>query len=114
MIDPTDIHALSDFQRNAKKHLARLKKTGRPEVLTVNGKPAAVVQDPEAYKRFCEYVFGTPDSVVIRQSLSDFAAGRARPLKEVVAELRDRHGLKGSSASNPKSRKARSSHRVNP
>lgn len=96
MINPTDIHALSDFQRNAKKHLTRLKKTGRPEVLTVNGKPAAVVQDPEAYKRLFEYAFGISDSAAIDQALDDVAKGRVRPWKDVKAELLVKHGFKKS------------------
>ena len=45
MIEPQDIHSLSDFQRSAKTHIARLKKTGRASVLTVNGKAAVVVAD---------------------------------------------------------------------
>ncbi|MBC7819661.1 MAG: type II toxin-antitoxin system Phd/YefM family antitoxin, partial [Planctomycetaceae bacterium] len=38
-----DIYSLTDFKANAKEHLERLHSTGRPEVLTVNGKAEAVV-----------------------------------------------------------------------
>ena len=38
MIRTSNIRSLSEFQRNAKRHIRRLKKTGRPEVLTVNGR----------------------------------------------------------------------------
>ena len=31
-------YSLTDFKLNAKEHLERLRATGRPEVLTVNGK----------------------------------------------------------------------------
>ena len=40
MIALQDIRSLTDFQRNTKAHLKRLKATGRPAVLTVNGKAA--------------------------------------------------------------------------
>jgi hypothetical protein len=38
MIKLEDIGSLTDFARNTKTHLKRLKRTGRPELLTVNGK----------------------------------------------------------------------------
>lgn len=50
MIDVRDIHSLSSFQRNTREHIRHLKRTRRPEVLTVNGKAELVVQDAEAYQ----------------------------------------------------------------
>jgi prevent-host-death family protein len=40
--------SLTDFQRNAKAYLERIRRSGRPIVLTVNGKAAAVVHDARA------------------------------------------------------------------
>ena len=54
MIRPEDIGSLTDFARNAKAHLKRLKRTGRPELLTVNGKAEVVVQNAAAYQRLIE------------------------------------------------------------
>jgi PHD/YefM family antitoxin component YafN of YafNO toxin-antitoxin module len=51
MIRPEDIGSLTDFSRNTKAHLKRLKRTGRPELLTVNGKAEVVVQNASAYQR---------------------------------------------------------------
>ena len=51
MIRPQDIGSLTDFSRNTKAHLKRLKRTGRPELLTVNGKAEVVVQSAAAYQR---------------------------------------------------------------
>ena len=39
-----DIRSLSDFKRNTSELLERLKKTGNPLVLTINGKAELVVQ----------------------------------------------------------------------
>jgi hypothetical protein len=50
MIALADIRSLTDFQRNTKSHLKRLKATGRPEVLTVNGKAELIVQNAAAYE----------------------------------------------------------------
>ena len=46
-----DIASLTDFHRNSRTHCARLKLTGQPEVLTINGKAVLVVQDAAAYQR---------------------------------------------------------------
>ena len=54
MIRPEDIGSLTDFNRNTKAHLKRLKRTGRPELLTVNGKAEVVVQNASAYQRLLQ------------------------------------------------------------
>ena len=45
-----DIRSLSDFKRNTLELLERLRETGNPLVLTVNGKAELVVQDAVAYQ----------------------------------------------------------------
>jgi hypothetical protein len=54
MIRSEDITSLTDFAKNTKAHLKRLKRTGRPELLTVNGKAEVVVQNATAYQRLIE------------------------------------------------------------
>ena len=54
MIRPEDIGSLTDFSRNTKAHLKRLRRSGRPELLTVNGKAEVVVQNALAYQRLIE------------------------------------------------------------
>lgn len=49
-----DTYSLTDFKQNAQQHLDRLRQTGRPEILTVNGKAEAVVMTPEAYDRLMD------------------------------------------------------------
>ena len=44
-----DIRSLSDFKRNTTDLLDRLRTTGHPLVLTINGKAELVVQDAEAH-----------------------------------------------------------------
>ena len=51
MVKPEDIGSLTDFNRNTKAHLEKLRRTGRPELLTVNGKAEVVVQSASAYER---------------------------------------------------------------
>lgn len=52
MVDVSrDIVPLTDFKRRTTEFVERLKRTGGPMVLTVNGKPEIVVLDPAAYQR---------------------------------------------------------------
>jgi prevent-host-death family protein len=49
-----DINSLSNFKRNTLEFLRRLKETGRPVVLTINGKAELVVQDAASYQKLIE------------------------------------------------------------
>ena len=50
MLDTRQIHSLTDFLRNHKAHVARLKETKAPEILTVNGRAEVVIQERRAIK----------------------------------------------------------------
>lgn len=54
MLDTRQIHSMSDFVRNPKAHVARLKETRAPEVLTVNGRAEVVMLDTETYENLME------------------------------------------------------------
>lgn len=45
-----DIRPLTEFKRDTARFMSRLKETGRPVVLTVNGKPELVVMDAQAWQ----------------------------------------------------------------
>jgi prevent-host-death family protein len=53
-LDLGSIHPLSDFQRNTKDYIRKLKKSGKPAVLTVNGAAEIVVQSAEAYQKLLD------------------------------------------------------------
>jgi len=53
-----DTYSLTDFKQNAQEHIQRLRETGRPEVLTVNGRAEAVVMTPEVYDQLVQLAFG--------------------------------------------------------
>lgn len=50
MIKTSSFKPLSDVVRNTKSHIAKLKETRSPEILTVNGEAAVVVQDVASYE----------------------------------------------------------------
>lgn len=83
-----DIHPLTDFQRNAKAHIARINRTGRPEVLTVNGKAEAVLIGAGAYERLIGSMEELETLQSIRRGLEDMDAGKTVSAAEVHEELR--------------------------
>src|SRR5262245_4866465 len=92
MIDLRDIHSLSDFQRNTKEFVKRMKKTRSPVVLTVNGKAELVVQDAESYQALLEAVERAETIEGIRRGLEQMKRGEGRPAREALEELRQRLG----------------------
>jgi len=50
MLDLRNVHSLTDFLRSHKAMVAQVTETGKPVVLTVNGKPALVIQDAAGYQ----------------------------------------------------------------
>lgn len=87
MIAIEDIRSLTDFQRNTKAHLKRLKATGRPEVLTVNGKAELIVQDAAAYEETLDAIRG------IQRGLDDMVAGRGQAARVVLDRIRAKHKI---------------------
>jgi hypothetical protein len=93
MINPRDIHALSDFQRNARAHIARLKKTGRPEVLTVHGQAELVVQHADAYQELLDLAANAAAIVGIQRGLQGMIEGTGEEAEDVFASLEREFGI---------------------
>lgn len=85
-----DIRSLSDFKRNTADLLDRLRATGHPLVLTINGKAELVVQDAEAYQALLDRVEAIEG---IQRGLADVKARRTNPARQVFARLRRKHGI---------------------
>jgi prevent-host-death family protein len=93
MVNITDIHSLTEFQRNAKALIGKAKSSKAPLVLTVNGHPEVVLQDAEAYQALVTHLREMEDLLAIREGLAQADAGDARPAREVLAQLKQKHGL---------------------
>ncbi len=92
MFSTNDIHPLTDFQRNTKDHVKRLKDTKKPEILTINGKASLVIQDAAAYEEMAELI----DSLKhIKKATEEFDRGEGRAIKDFFAEFEKKHGLDG-------------------
>jgi PHD/YefM family antitoxin component YafN of YafNO toxin-antitoxin module len=93
MIELANIRSLTDFQRNAKRHLRRLKKTGSPEVLTVNGQAELVVQSARAYQKLLEDAEESRTIQLLRHSLDEARVGKLRPARQVLREIAAEHKI---------------------
>jgi len=91
MIEMNDIHSLTDFKRDTARFLRRLKRTGRPAVLTLNGKAELVVHDAASYQKLLDAIDRAEAIAGIRNGLEDVRAGRTRPLAEALESLRRKH-----------------------
>lgn len=84
MILPTDIHTLDSFRRKTKQHVERLQSTGRPEVLTVNGRPSVVVQDAMAYQQQIEKIEVLE---ALAESVKQADSGKMQDARKAVRKL---------------------------
>lgn len=93
MIDLREIRSVTEFQRNLKDYVGRLKEKKTPMVLTVNGRAEVVVQDAEGYQALLDRLERAETVAAIRQGMEQFERGEGISLKQAERRLRKRHGL---------------------
>ena len=93
MIDLREVRSVTEFQRNIKEYVGRLKENKTPLVLTVNGRAELVVQDAESYQLLLERLERAETVAAIRRGMKDAEEGRMIPLKDAEAKLRAKHGF---------------------
>ncbi len=82
MVSIGDIRSLTDFQRHTKAYLKRLKATGRPTVLTVNGKAELIIQDAAAFEETLDAIRG------IQRGLEGMKEHTGKPFRAALDEIR--------------------------
>ncbi len=95
MLDTRHIHPLTDFLRNHKAHMARLKETKTPEVLTVNGRAEVVIQDAESYQALLDRLHHIETIAAIQEGIASAGRGELKPATQVFAEMQAKYGLQG-------------------
>jgi PHD/YefM family antitoxin component YafN of YafNO toxin-antitoxin module len=93
MVDLNHILPVTEFNRNTKKHIKWLKRTGKPEVLTVNGQAEIVVQSAEAYQKLIETAERSATLAGIRRGLEQAKRGEGRPMREFLQEFAEDQGV---------------------
>lgn len=93
MIDLTNIHSLSDFQRNTKHYVSQMRESEKPLVLTVNGEAQLVVQDAKAYQKLLDRLEYMETVAALKEGISEIEAGKGVPATEALAGLRKKYGI---------------------
>ena len=93
MIDLRDVRSVTEFQRNLKEYVGRLKGKKTPLVLTVNGRAELIVQDADSYQTLLDRLERAETVAAIRQGMEQFERGEGIPLKQAERRLRKKHGF---------------------
>jgi PHD/YefM family antitoxin component YafN of YafNO toxin-antitoxin module len=93
MFRTTEIHSLTEFQRGTRGHIERLRETGRPSVLTVNGRAEVVVQDAAAYQALIDRLDRAEAIAGIHRGLVGMRRGEGVPAHEGLETLRSELGI---------------------
>ena len=84
-----DIYSVSDFNRKPAEHIKRLRETKTPEILTVNGKAAVVMIDPESYDQLTQDAELSRTLEQIALAKSQYKKGQSQSLDEVFNDLKE-------------------------
>ena len=67
-----DIQTVSEFKQNASKLVKQIQQTKQPIILTVNGKPAVVLQDVATYEAMADKLEYQLTMKALDEALADF------------------------------------------
>ena len=79
-----DIKSISYLKSRAADLLSQINETHRPVIITQNGEPRAILQDPESYENMRNAIGLLK---LISQGESDVRNGRVKPQDEVFKEI---------------------------
>lgn len=94
MIDLREVRSVTDFQRNTKEYIAKLKNAKSPIVLTVNGRAELVVHSAAGYQELLDRLDALELESAIEAGEADVKAGRTRPLNQLNSAVKHRLGRK--------------------
>ena len=77
-----DICPLADFNRDSARMIAKIKETGRPQILTVDGSPSVIVLDAAAWEETLDQLDHAETAAGIRDGLEQARAGQGIEVAE--------------------------------
>lgn len=86
-----DIRSVTDLKRHTREILQQVHKTGRPVVLTVNGRADAVLLDAKTYEKHLR-AFNL--ARLLAEGEADVSAGRVRKASSVLREFKNAHKIR--------------------
>ena len=87
-----DIRSITDLKRDAQKIIDHIHKTGRPVILTKNGKADAVLLDAKTFEK---YLKASNLAKLLAPAEEDITAGRTREMGQVLREFKNAHKIPG-------------------
>jgi hypothetical protein len=93
MTEPAEVRSVTEFQRNIKEYVGRLKANKSPIVLTVDGHAELVVQDAASYGEILARLERAEAIAGIREGIAQADCGEGIPLELVEDRLRTKHGF---------------------
>jgi prevent-host-death family protein len=92
-LSPTeDTRSVTDLKRKTKEILSQVRRTGRPVLLTVNGKADAVLMDRKTYEK---HLKASNLARLLARAEEDVATGRTRPIRSFLKEFKHAHKVPG-------------------
>ena len=82
-----EINSLSNFKRNTAEFIEQLKESGKPIVLTINGKAELIVQDAGSYQKLLELTERLETIEALKPALQEMREGKGESAEKVFAEL---------------------------
>ncbi|MGB7210459.1 MAG: type II toxin-antitoxin system Phd/YefM family antitoxin [Pyrinomonadaceae bacterium] len=89
-----EIDSLSNFKRNTSEFVDQLKRSGRPVVLTINGKAELIVQDAESYQKLWEISERLETIEALKPAIAEMKLGLGESPDAIFAEIYEMMGLK--------------------
>jgi prevent-host-death family protein len=93
MIDLKEVRSVTEFQRNIKEYVGRLKKKKTPLVLTVNGRAELVVQDAASYQEMLDRLEYAETLAAISRGMDQAKRGEGIKLEQAETRLMKKHGF---------------------
>lgn len=87
MIRMNHIDSLTAFKRNTAEYVKRIKKSGTPLVLTVNGKAEMIVQDIASYQRMLELLDRAEAIEAVREGMESVKQGKTMSLEHFDKQM---------------------------
>ncbi len=82
-----EINSLSNFKRNTSDFLEQMRETGKPIVLTINGKAELVVQDAASYQRLLDLAERIETIEALKPAIKEMNEGKGERFESVLREL---------------------------
>jgi prevent-host-death family protein len=94
MIHVNDIRPVAEFEKHPTEGIDKVRVTGRPLVLTRDGRADVVLQSAASYQQSQDELRRL-ETEALKAALQSVNAGLTRPAQEAIQDLRQKHNIPG-------------------